>query len=61
MCGEHHSSHKGIGIVIGTVTGVLLLIAGIVGISFCIYKRKVTANRRKFDIKGHPLTKSKIF
>lgn len=60
MCGGRRSSHKGIGIVIGTVTGGLLLIVGVVGISFCIYKRKKTANKRKFDVKGHSLTNSKI-
>lgn len=33
-CGERQSSHKAIGIVIGTVTVGLLLIVGVVGISF---------------------------
>lgn len=48
------------GIVIGTVAGGLLLIVGVVGISFWIYKRKATAKKREFDVKGYPLTKSKI-
>ncbi|KAL8125094.1 nodulation receptor kinase-like isoform X2 [Apium graveolens] len=61
MCGGSHSSHKGKGIVIGTVTSGLLLIVGVVGISFCIYNRKLTANKRKFDVNGYPLTKNAIY
>ncbi|KAL8098455.1 hypothetical protein AgCh_031275 [Apium graveolens] len=58
MCGGRRSSHKDIGLVIGTVTGGMLLIVGVLGISFCIYKRKLTANERNFDINGYPLTKT---
>ncbi|KAK1383128.1 Nodulation receptor kinase [Heracleum sosnowskyi] len=61
VCGGRRSSHKAKRIVIGTVAGGLLLIVGVIGISFWIYKRKVTANRRKFDVKGHPLTKNAIY
>ncbi|KAL8148772.1 hypothetical protein AgCh_005947 [Apium graveolens] len=49
MCGGRRSSHKDIGLVIGTVTGGMLLIVGVLEISFCIYKRKLTANERNFD------------
>ncbi|KAK6151069.1 hypothetical protein DH2020_016001 [Rehmannia glutinosa] len=61
MCSAHVSSDSDEGIVIGTTVGGSLLVIIVVGVFLvCLYRSKMRT-RRKFEIKGHKMSKNAIY